>query len=328
MFTKDSRTENFLTSLGVSWTYTNAAKYSDLHANWRNVNLGRASPRIEDAVLSYAEQMEQGSAAPAPILWGRDWSVLDGVQRLSAGELRGYTTFSAYVVETDSDEMIQAIRVIANQRLQGTYQESESFVMQRAIDVLVNEIGWSIEQVAAIGGWKPSKVAEKKLLSDWGFAIRRIGGPQKLPDGIVKHIASVTSIGDLGLASKPIAAFLEELNRAEFSVVDAKPYVDRFFGGEPLKGKQAYDGFSRRLDAFREDEEVATRLANPRQRRYSPVSQEAKLRRALKSAITIAEEARKSEDRIYYVDEFCTLGNQLLRIIKKIGVRSAINRRA
>ncbi len=317
MFTKDSRTENFLTSLGVTWKYTNSMAYAKLKPTWRDVNQGRPKAKVDDAILCYAEQMESGSPAPAPIIWTFDSSPLDGVQRLSAGEVRGYTTFSAYLVETDSPDMASAIRVIANQRLQGSYQESEAFTMQRAIDVLVNEIGWSVEQVAALGGWKPAKVAEKKLLSDWGFAIRRIGGPEKLPDGIVKTIADTAKLHDLEVAREPVAEFLNDVKRAKFTNGDAQPYVADFFANAGKK-KDVRSIYVRRLELFRDDPEVATRLANPRQRRYSPTSIDSKLRRALKAALTIAEEVKNSGEPVYYVDEFCLLVNQISRVLKQI----------
>ncbi len=325
MFTKDSRTENFLTSLGVTWKYTNSMAYAKLAPNWREANLGRPKAKVDDAVLCYAEQMEGGSAAPAPIIWTEDCSPLDGVQRLSAGELRGYTTFSAYLVETDSEELAQAIRIIANQRLQGSYQESEAFTMQRAIDVLIAEVGWSVEQVAALGGWKPAKVAEKKLLSDWKFAIRKIGGPEKITDGCVKAIASQAKLHDFHAAHEPIADFLNDLVRAKFTNGDSEPYINDFFANVGRK-KNLHDIYKDRLEGFREDDEVAARLANPKARRYSPTNGGNKISRSLKSALTAIENVRDSGERIVYVDEFMHTLRKIERVLKEIQEAGKVKR--
>ena len=90
MFTNDSRTENFLTAIGVKFEYVNGLRLPDDFATgWNTENIGRPVAVREDAVIEYAALMEAGSAAPAPILsrTERGLRVLDGVQRLSAAEL-------------------------------------------------------------------------------------------------------------------------------------------------------------------------------------------------------------------------------------------------
>ena len=89
MFMKDSRTENFLTQMGVSFSYSNNISFGDLERDWQEKNMARPTPIREDAVIEYASLMESGSAAPAPILFqGKGvLEVLDGVQRLSAASL-------------------------------------------------------------------------------------------------------------------------------------------------------------------------------------------------------------------------------------------------
>jgi hypothetical protein len=67
MFTKDSRTENFLTQMGVEFRYSNDVRFSDLESKWRLHNIARPVAIREDAVAEYATLMENGSAAPAVI---------------------------------------------------------------------------------------------------------------------------------------------------------------------------------------------------------------------------------------------------------------------
>jgi hypothetical protein len=69
MFTTDSRTENFLTAMGIKYEYCNGLRLPDDFAKgWNTENIGRPVAVREDAVLEYAALMEAGSAAPSPIL--------------------------------------------------------------------------------------------------------------------------------------------------------------------------------------------------------------------------------------------------------------------
>lgn len=135
MFTKDSRTENFLTQMGVEFRYTNAIKFSDLSKDWGERNLARPVPKRDEAIIEYASLMDSGSAAPAPILHKgpNGHEILDGVQRIAAAELAGYTNLAAYVVECDSLNVITAIRVLANARLQGRPEPPE-WTRRRAVE--------------------------------------------------------------------------------------------------------------------------------------------------------------------------------------------------
>jgi hypothetical protein len=90
MFTTDSRTETFLTQMGVSYQYTNTVSFGSLRRGWENRNIARPTPQREQAIWEYALLMEQGSPAPAVILHETDkgLDVLDGVQRLSIKKSR------------------------------------------------------------------------------------------------------------------------------------------------------------------------------------------------------------------------------------------------
>ena len=183
MFTTDSRTENFLTALGVQFKYVNGILLpKDFVPEWSSENIGRPVAVREDAVIEYAALMEQGSAAPAPILHRteRGQRVLDGVQRLSAAELNGTTRISAYVVETDSGDMLSAIRVLANSRMQGRAEPAE-WTRRRAVEVLVVERGLSHAEVARMGGWKAFDIQRIADAIELQRRITSSGGPD-LPD--------------------------------------------------------------------------------------------------------------------------------------------------
>lgn len=304
MFTKDSRTEVFLTQMGVEFRYTNNVAFSDLAPGWDCKNLARPSAKREDAILEYATLMESGSPAPAPILHQSEatYNVLDGVQRLCASQLGGATKVSAYVVLSDSDEILDAIRVLANIRLQGR-QEPPEWTRRRAVEILVIQRGMSHAEVARLGGWTPADIKRLAETMDLGFAIRCIGGPL-LPDSTIEVIGKYVSKDSLPKFQKPIAAFFETLKDGKFSAQDAEPLVQEFFSPAAKPSNNVYQ---ERLDEIKRTPEVEIRLKGRRSTRLSP---DVNLRRALRSVETIVDEMQKPP---LYIDEFF----RLLKVIDR-----------
>ena len=224
MFTNDSRTENFLTGLGVKFEYINGILLpSDFDPGWNSENLGRPFVIREDAVLEYASLMEAGSAAPAPILRKTDagYRVLDGVQRLSAAELQQATRVSAYVVLTDSEDALATIRVLANARLQGRAEPAE-WTRRRAVEVLVIQRGLSHAEVAKLGGWKTSdvkRIAEAIELQD---RISCVNGPE-LTDAMLAQIQPyIHGHAVVEQATEPVIGFLHTIKQSRLSASDAE----------------------------------------------------------------------------------------------------------
>lgn len=303
MFTTDTRTESFLTQIGVKFVYTNNLRISDLPRGWDVSNAGRPVAIRDEAVIEYACLMESGSAAPAVIVHKADsLVVLDGLQRLVAAKEAGFTRFSAYLVECDSEDFLVAIRVLANARLQG-HAERPEWTKRNAVQHLVIDRGMSAEEVAKMGGWRQSDIERIATILDWGFTIRCIGGPQSLPDGIVSKIATLTTKEDMSIARKPIAAFLNVIDKAKFTIDDATPYLEEFL--RPASKPTAYED---RLESFMKQPEVDIRLHG----RSSPgLSCGVNLRRTLKAAIGIVDQVVENGDSLPYVDEFFRLIRQL-----------------
>lgn len=306
MFTQDTRTESFLSQMGVKYRYTNDLKISDLPKSWNVSNAGRPVALRESAVLEYACLMESGSAAPAPIIHrGEKIDILDGLQRLAAAIQAGFTRFSAYDVTCDSEDTLLAIRVLANVRLQG-HAEPPEWTKRNAVQRLVIDRGMSTAEVAKMGGWRPSDIERLATVLDWGFHVRCIGGPQSLPDGIISKIAELTTKEELQKARKPIAAFLNTVHQAKLSTGDAEPYIEEFF-----RPSSTIDEYENRLEEFSNTPEVLTRIHG----RESPgLSAGVNLRRSLKAAITILDRTIKEGEKLQYVDEF-------FQLIKKIDAR-------
>jgi len=316
MFTADSRTEKFLDTMGVKWKYTNDMTLKKLEHKWCMKNLGRSHAKIQGAIQEYGALMDKGSAAPAPILWRSSETnrheVLDGIQRLLAEELRKPVNFSAYVVSTDSVSMVRKIRVFANYRLQGGYQESSEWTLQRAVNLLVDDGSMSVEEVADMGGWTLSAVRDKKIVMDTGNAIRGVGGPEKMADTLLRVISKQVSRSDFSDAPGPIASFTDDIRKMRLSAAEAEPYIDDFFAVNRQKGK-VYSQFAKNLADFRSNEGVASRLADPSRRRHQSMSVDGKVMKAFKSALTMTENALESNEQIHGLEEYF----QVLGKIKK-----------
>lgn len=316
MFTKDSRTENFLTSMGVEPKYTNSVKLADLSPDWSRKNLSRPVPIREEAVMEYATLMEGGSAAPAPILFNtpHGYDVLDGVQRIAAAELAGFTNLNgAYVVECDSEDMVTAIRVLANARLQGRPEPPE-WTRRRAVEILVVQKGLSSAEVAKMGGWRLADVEKTARSLDWGFKIRCIGGPNELSDAMIETIAGHTSQEEITKEPAVISEFLNLLKAGQFSASDAAPFVEEFFRPIAKAGK-LHDVYRERLDEFKQDPEVVTRTLG---RRGAAMRPDVNLRRVLKSAVTIIDEMAEGSEPVPFIDEFFRLLNVIKDKLHKV----------
>lgn len=309
MFCKDSRTENFLTQMGVEFKYTNAVAFADLAPDWATKNLGRPVPKREEAIVEYAALMESGSAAPAPILHktSHGLDVLDGLQRIAAAELAGYTKLSAYLVESDSDELLSAIRVLANARLQGRPEPPE-WTRRRAVEVLVVEKGMSAAEVAKMGGWRVSEVEKTARIIAWSFRVRGIGGPSDLSDAMIEVLAKRTTQDELIKEPATIAEFLSTVKLAQFSATDAEPFIETFF--QPIsKASKAHQVYKDRLDNFKQEPEVVTRVTG--RRGATVLRHDANLRRLLRAAGTVLDEIALEGEPLHYADEFFKLLNTL-----------------
>lgn len=320
MFTKDSREENFLTLHGASWKYRDDITFKMLALNWQDKNNGRPRPKVEDAMIEYGMRMQGGSAAPAPILLSRDdgtLDVLDGVQRLGGAELIGVTVFPAYVV-TASESMAMRLRVLANHCLIGDHGPDAAWNRAQAVGLLVIDGGMSTAEVALLGGWKKEDLDKERQYQEYSFAIRCIGGPEQLTKGVVENVAAYASIDTIKKAPKPTAEFFHDLKRGRFSNGDSKPHVKKFFDGTEKRKVQLHELFNDRLQEFRNEREVQTRLEGRTPTRRNP---DVKLRATIKAAVTMTEDFIRDSVEILYVEEFYHMLNQVRDNLQKIAKR-------
>ncbi len=316
MFTTDSRTENFLTSLGVKFEYVNGVRLpEDLANGWNTENIGRPVAIREDAVIEYATLMSAGSAAPAPILWKSEsgFRVLDGVQRLSAAELNLTTRISAYIVQTDSVDSVASIRVLANARLQGRAEPAE-WTRRRAVEVLVVDRRLSHAEVAQMGGWKVSDIKRIAEAIELQVRITNAGGPE-LPDAMLSELRPhIQESAVLEQATDPVIGFLNTMKKSRISVSDAMPYIDSFFAGLP-KAANPFREYSKRLEELHDDPEIKSRLTG---RQSTELPKDVVLLRTLKAAETVVDAILTHGERVPNVDEFFRIIDRITKQLKAI----------
>lgn len=316
MFTTDSRTENFLTAMGVKFEYVNGILLpKDFASGWNTENIGRPVAVREDAVIEYAALMESGSAAPAPILYKSPdgYRVLDGVQRISAAELNQTTRISAYIVNTDSDDALAVIRVLANARMQGRAEPAE-WTRRRAVEVLVVGRKMSHAEVAAMGGWKTSDVKRIADAIELQQRISNVGGPD-LPDVLLNELKPyLDGRSLLEQATEPTVGFLQTLRQSRISASDATPYIEQFFA-PMVKGANPYAALNERLADIHDDPEIKSRLTG---RQCTELPKDVVLLRTLKTAETVLTSIITHGGRIPNIDEFFRLIDRIDRQLKSV----------
>ena len=317
MFTKDSRTENFLTGLGVQYEYANGILLpADFAPGWDTENIGRPVAIREDAVIEYASLMEAGSAAPAPILCRGDngkFRVLDGVQRLSAASLNQTTRISAYIVQTNSEDCLASIRVLANARMQGRAEPAE-WTRRRAVEVLVVQRGMSAAEVARMGGWRTPDVAKLAEAIELQTRITNAGGPE-LPDLMLSELRPyIQGSGVIDKASEPVVGFLNTLRQSRISVADAAPYIADFFAPIP-QSANPFREYSTRLNDVHDDPEIRSRLTG---RKSTELPKDVVLLKTLKAAETVVEGILAHGERVPNVDEFFRILDRITKQLKSI----------
>jgi len=316
MFTQDTRTENFLNSLGVKFRYrTNIKLPGDLIPGWNAENIGRPVAVREDAVLEYSARMEAGSPAPAPILveTPQGFKVCDGVQRISAGELLQLRVCAAYVVQTDDENLLLTIRVMANPCMQGR-AESADWTQRQAVHVLVVDRGMSYADVAKLGGWKAANIKKIAEAIELQAKITNVGGPE-LPDTMLAelrpHLQDPTRLAQ---AAVPIVGLLNTLKKSKISVADAVPYIEAFFA-PTMKASNLHKTYAERLKDMHEDAEIKTRLTG---RQATEISKDMVLLKALKSADSTLDTILTTGERVNNIDEFYRLTDRINKKLKQL----------
>jgi len=325
MFTTDSRTERFLDLLGVRWEYVDTMTFALLKPQWEAENLGRDQVRIDAAVCSYGKQMDEGSVAPAPILWAWKeaiFDVLDGRQRLLAAELRKPATWSAYVVRTDSEAMITTIRLFANLRLQGGYQVSPEWTLARAVELLVIPGLKSIADAAALGGWTPARVRDMKQVVLTRTAIVACGGPPGVTDAMTRVVAKHADPKHLAQSPKPAGEFVADLVKTRLTADEAEPHVKEFFNIPRKQKKPVFNQMQTKLQHFRTKDGIQQRLADPTRARKQAMTDDGKLLKMLAAARTTAQDIADRRVRVELLQDCNVIVDDIQRAMKKIAANS------
>jgi hypothetical protein len=327
MFQKDSRTESFLSQMGVGWKYTNGVRSEQLKPNWFKENQGRrgSQPQNTDAIDEYAALMEMGSPAPAPILnkSATGHAVLDGVQRLSAHIIkRQQTIFPAYVCSITDDQTILIIRTFANTRLCGSYAPSrrDSIVLALANLIINSDRPLSLEDIASIGGWSVKDIKSEYCRLEVVERLRRIGVPYEVATQLKKGVAIAMydniPLHDFEAAPEIVGHFARDLISARFENGDSEQFVKQFASVKRNKGEGVLrQQLQENYDEFITDPEVLTRLSG-RQKRSMP--SDCNVKRALLAAKTACQNAVNSKEIVYNVNEFFDIISDIRALIVKM----------
>lgn len=110
-------TEKWLQSHGMDFALREVhLDQIDREASHRNqARIG--SPVNDDTVLLYATAMEKGDDFPAAVMYQRKdgkFLVIDGNHRVAAADLRGLSSYPAYVIENPSDVQVRMLTYEAN----------------------------------------------------------------------------------------------------------------------------------------------------------------------------------------------------------------------
>lgn len=314
MFTTDSRTENFLTTIGVRYEYSNGLLLpSSFAPGWDSENIGRPVAIREDAVIEYAALMDSGSAAPAPILHQTQegFRVLDGVQRLSAAALNQITRISAYIVQTESEDLLAMIRVLANARMQGRAEPAE-WTRRRAVEVLVVQRGMSPAEVAQMGGWKQTEVKRIADAIELQAKLAHHGAPE-LSDAMLHELRPYIGT-NIEQAAAPVVGFLHTLKKTRISAPDATQFIESFFAPLP-KAANPFKTLTERLEEIHEDPEIRTRLTG---RAATELAKDVVVLRALKTAATVLDEIETHGLKVANVDEFFRIVANITKQLKNL----------
>lgn len=324
MFTVDSKTELYLKNLGVQFDYRESVSFAEFHPDWQAVNHGRPEhqARVEEAVLTYAEMMEQGSAAPAVILHVmRDGQldVLDGVQRSLAAETAGFTKVAAYVVRC-ADAMADKIRMAANLRLQGAAPVDADWAMRMLVQAFMIDGSDSAKDIASVCG---RSVREIECVHARLLATRRIeslyngSGAPALKVGTVDAIAQSSEPDDFTEAPKVVKDFIDLIDSCKFANGENKRLVEFFFGIKRRGGVKRTTQLRTKLQQIKEDPIVVTK-------KTGTVEPAIKVLRALRSLQTVVKKYRRdckanecSLDSLELADEMDGLLKESGRLLRE-----------
>lgn len=272
MFTTDNRTEKYLDRCGVKVIYRDDVHYDELDPEWNNKNHGRpkSQQKIATAIDTYAEQMMDGSAAPAVVLHktraGLD--VLDGIQRLNANAICEHTRFTAYVVEC-SPETAMKIRICINNRLSGVAQNPMDFAIEQMVDLFMIKGTESASDVATFVGRSKSDVEkhyERAVARNRVTSLYSDGAaPPDLKLAIYDCIATNSEPDDFeGRAGDVVRKFLGVLEKCKFKNGDAEHFTQEFFGVKRIGSKKRDVQFNSKLQTIKRNPIVKTKLSGRR----------------------------------------------------------------
>ena len=240
--------------------------------------------------------MEGGSPAPAGIFIeaADGYSVLDGVQRLVAGELIGLTTFAGYVIDPKTSLVNQRkIRIFANKWLCGDHCPTDAESLAAGVQFLYFMDKCSPEEIAKIAVRKLADVYAEIAFQTTTKKMEQVGYSGKYSERGKKWF--VVKCGQRAMdddwvrAPVPIREWLELMEECKFNNGDADTHIDDFWGIKRTPKADRQSQFVKKLAEQINDPDVRMRLDSTNRR--LPVTN---IVTKLKSASTTIDAAKKS----------------------------------
>jgi len=312
MFTHDTRTENFLTSLGVKFEYSESVQMHELRPDWQVANLGRKEAIDDDAVAEYGMLMEQGSPAPAVIVikGQRGYEILDGVQRISGADLIGATSFAAYIISSRTKLRTQRmIRIAANARINGQHTPDKTFLLSQAVEILYFTDSCSAEDIGRCIGRKTDDVKREIRFQKTSKLMTKVGFSGRLSKHIISKVGEHAQQDDWSKAAGPLREVCEVLETCKFRNGHADEIIEEFFDVKRIKSKDRAVQFGSKLATLKEHPEIRIRM-DGRMRRPNIDNILPKMR----AAATVVKKAYASGDRIHDIEYSQLIADSLREI--------------
>jgi hypothetical protein len=268
MFTTDERAASYLKFNGIQFEYHDCVKYAELHPEWKNNNLGRRQCIDQDAVFDYACRMESGSAAPAVILMpqAEGLLVLDGVQRLMAGEENKLTSCCAYVCSKRTSLAKQhLVRVCSSGSINGQHTPDKMFLLETAVEILYFGDHCSYEEIARAIGTTVTKIQEEARFQTTSKKMESVGYDGKLlsrgSKWFVTMIGKYADATDWEIAPGPLREMLKTCEMVASKNGFLDPLMQEFFDVKRAARSDRHDQFTRKVCELKKAPEIIQKLA-------------------------------------------------------------------
>lgn len=318
-FAEDSRFTNWITRMGVQFTYREGLRFDELAPDWNTINQGRpdSTPKEETLIEKYAAAMEQGAIFPAPIIAMQvdgSFEVLDGCQRLNAATICGQTLFNAYIIKSDNPSVRASIRICANSVLNGS-PPSQEWTIGKIVDVLYEQFRYSAVDCANWSGQPVQKIQDEIDARDVARWLRTFSVDTTVKPANQKAfrvaLSNLSPIVTRQHITKELPICVKALQAVKANNDEAVHLLTECFNFKPIHGVAYNQQFQKKVDEVMSRPEIRARMSGSRT--MHPVDN---VMRSLASTVTTMRKCAKEK---YHADQ-----SQATQILELLGEAQAL----